>query len=316
MKDYLGKIQKNLRKSRQSFIVLVLFFLLGNILSLALIINRIVLSEVEKNTIATIPFSVPKPAPYPILHENATDITAKAAVIIDDSSKVVLFEKNQNLRFSMASTTKIMTALVALEHFALSDILTVKTENVQGAVVGFKEGEQVRFEDVLYAMLLPSGNDAALAIAQNYPGGPEIFVAKMNEKAKSLNLFSTHFADPAGLDDEGDYTTVIDLARLSSSAMQNDVIARIVATQRKNITTINTARFFTLVNINKLLGVDGVIGVKTGFTDTAGGVLATAKNEGNHRLIIVVMKSDDRFLDTKKLLTLVSGNVIYESNPR
>lgn len=240
----------------------------------------------------------------------ADRIFAKAAVILDNDSQVVLFSKNPNLRFSMASTTKIMTTLVALDYFKLDDVLTIKTTAVEGVVVGFRKGERVRFEDLLYAMLLPSGNDAALAIAGNYTGGIAAFVEKMNKKAIMLHLANTHFADSTGLEDDGDYTTALDLARLSSLAMKHDIIAKIVGTKHKVITTID-GNIYSLSNLNKLLDTYGVNGVKTGFTYDAQGVLATSKMEGGHRLIIVVMKSKDRFLDTIRLLELVDGKIAY-----
>ena len=244
------------------------------------------------------------------------EISSEGAIIMDNDSKVILYAKNEKLRFSMASTTKIMTALVALDYFKMDDILTVKTENVDGAVVGFSEGERIYFKDMLYAMLLPSGNDVALAIAENYKGGKELFIKKMNEKAIQLNLYNTHFSDSTGLFDDGDYTTVFDLAHLSSIAMENKIIQEIVGTKNKVISTVDGKNKYVLNNLNKLLGFYGVEGIKTGFTEEAGGILATSKieygeNKEEHRLIIVVMKSQDRFEDTKKLLSFINGKVKY-----
>jgi serine-type D-Ala-D-Ala carboxypeptidase (penicillin-binding protein 5/6) len=241
------------------------------------------------------------------------NISAKAVVIMDKDTKTLLFSKNPNLLFSMASTTKIMTALIALDYYKLDDILTIKTENVEGVNVGFKIGEKIYFKDVLYAMLLPSGNDAALAIAQNYPGGENIFVQKMNEKAKLLHLDNTNFADSIGLEDSRDYTTPLDLARLASSALENKVFADVVSTKIWQITDITGANKYLLNNLNKLLGYRGVNGVKTGYTTEAGQVLVTSKNEDNHTLVIVVMDSEDRFLDTTRLLDEISGNINYLS---
>ncbi|MBI4089584.1 MAG: D-alanyl-D-alanine carboxypeptidase [Candidatus Levybacteria bacterium] len=256
---------------------------------------------------------------YPILKSPIDpDITAKAVVVMDSDSKVLLFTKNPNLSFSMASTTKIMTALVALEYYKMDDILTIKTEKVEGVNVGFSEGEKLSFENILYAMLLPSGNDAALAVAQNYPGGEVAFVKKMNEKAKSLHLVNTNYADAIGLDDNKDYTTPLDLTYLSSAALQNKIFASIVATKTKEITDITGENKYVLNNLNKLLGVSGVNGVKTGYTTEAGQVLVTSKVEVDslnkaHTLIIVVMDSLDRFWDTSKILYLLSENINYLS---
>lgn len=241
------------------------------------------------------------------------DITAKAAIVMDNKSKVLLYSKNPNLLFSMASTTKIMTALVALDYYKVNDILTIKTENVEGVNVGFKIREQLLFEDILYAMLLPSGNDAALALAQNYPGGKRAFVRKMNEKAELLNLSNTNFADAIGLEDSEDYTTPLDLARLASVALDNKTFAKIVATKTWEITDITGENKYLLNNLNKLLGIKGVNGIKTGYTDEAGQVLVTSKKEGENTIIIVVMDSQDRLSDTIKLLNAIDGNVNYLS---
>lgn len=256
---------------------------------------------------------------YPVLKSPIDpDISAKAVVVMDDDSKVLLFSKNPNFLFSMASTAKIMTALVALEYYKTDDVLTIKTENVEGVNVGFKKGEKLNFADILYAMLLPSGNDAALVLAQNYPGGEKAFVEKMNEKATILHLDSTNFADPIGLDDSQDYTTPIDLARLSSFALNNETFAKIVATKTWEITDITGENKYLLKNLNKLLGISGVNGIKTGYTTQAGQVLITSKTEidgsgKQHNLIIVVMGSEDRFWDTSKILYLISGNINYLS---
>jgi serine-type D-Ala-D-Ala carboxypeptidase (penicillin-binding protein 5/6) len=251
---------------------------------------------------------------YPVFnHPINPDVSAKAIVIMDKDSKVVLFSKNPNLAFSMASTTKIMTALVALDYYKIDDILTIKTDGIEGAKVGFMLGEELRFEDLLYAMLLPSGNDAALAIAENYPGGKSAFIRKMNEKAKKYSLLNTNFADSIGLEDSRDYTTPLDLARLSAIAMENEEFAKIVGTKQIQITNASGNNKYSLENLNKLLGYLGVNGVKTGYTTEAGQVLVTSKREGEHTLIIVVMDSLDRISDTIEILNQLAGNVTYLS---
>lgn len=249
---------------------------------------------------------------FPLIRQQfAPDITAESAIIIDDTSKTILYEKKPALRFSMASTTKIMTTLVGMEYFAPKDIITVQSAGIEGTRVGFGAGEKIFFEDMLYALMLPSGNDAAYAIAENYPGGVPAFVAKMNEKAATLGLNYTHYADPAGLDDDNNYTTVHDLARLASYALKNEELTKIIATKQKVIHTVDGGNQYTLFNLNKLLGENGVMGMKTGFTQGAGGVLVTTKIEKGHVFIIVVMKSEDRFADTEKLLGLITNNVTF-----
>src|SRR3989344_8470567 len=189
-------------------------------------------------------------AQYPVFKVSiAPDISAKAVVIMDKDSKVVLFSKNPNLLFSMASTTKIMTALVSLDYYKMDDVLIVKTERIEGVNVGFGIGEKLFFKDILYAMLLPSGNDAALTLAQNYPGGENAFIKKMNEKAKLLHLTNTNFADSIGLEDSRDYTTPLDLARLASIALENEVFAKIVATKTWEITDVTGENKYLLKNL-------------------------------------------------------------------
>jgi D-alanyl-D-alanine carboxypeptidase (penicillin-binding protein 5/6) len=258
-------------------------------------------------------FSLSEETQLPIIKtEFVPQISAKGAIIMDADSKVILYSKNPDLRFSTASTAKIMTALTAVDYFTPQDILTVQNATDEGSVLGLKQGERFTFENLLYAMLLPSANDAALAISQNYPGLEAAFVERMNAKARFLNLYNTSYADPAGLIDSGDYTTPFDLARLASFAVKNSEIKKIVGTKEMVIAD-TYGNIFPLENINKLLGVDGVNGVKTGFTGEAGEVLVTSKLEKGKTIIIVVMGSDDRFLDTQKLLDLVSNNLSYLS---
>lgn len=244
---------------------------------------------------------------YPILRREINPIlSAKGVVVMDADSKVVLFSKNENLRFSSASTTKIMTALIALDKFSLSDILTVNSGPVEGVNLGLKEGQKIIFEDLLYALLLPSANDAAFVIAQNYGDN---FVKKMNETAAKLSLYNTSYEDPAGLEDDGDYTTPLDLARLASIAIKNETFSKIVGTKEKTI--VMGEENFTVKNLNKLLGTSGIVGIKTGTTIGAGQVLVTSKKEGQHTLIIVVMGSEDRYLDTQRILNELEGNLTY-----
>ena len=276
-------------------------------------------SEIRRLKVNKIPFVV-NPRPYPliktVLGTSVTipsHISAQSAIIVDDDSQVVLFSKNPTLSLSMASTTKIMTALTALEYYKKDDILIMQTENVEGAVVGFKKNDKVTFENVLYGLLLPSGNDAALSIARNYPGGQQAFVSKMNDNAKKYNLQNTHYGDPQGLNDEEDYSTVTDLVRLASIAIKNSEFKKIVETKSWTINVINSSDTYFVSNLNKLLGSNGITGIKTGYTEEAGEVLVTSKLENGHTLIIVVMKSKDRFGDTRKLLNLIEGNLIYLS---
>ncbi|QQG41052.1 MAG: D-alanyl-D-alanine carboxypeptidase [Candidatus Levyibacteriota bacterium] len=319
MRDYRAFEKKLLTfATRKNAKIACVCFVFSFLYTGIIIVDQKIIQDTARAKIIPLPFVISKPAEYPfisaVLGEKSMSfpITAQAAIIMDNDSKVILYAKNENFRFSMASTAKIMTALVAIEHFKSSDILIVQNEKVEGVNVGFTKGEKVYFKDLLYAMLLPSGNDAAIAIAQNYPGGEAVFVEKMNEKAKDLHLFKTHYTDASGLDDNGNYTTVLDLARLASFGLKNETLSSIVATKKYVIRSLD-GNVYILNNLNKLLGIDGVYGMKTGHTEGAGDVLVTIKKEGEKAFILVVMKSQDRFADTQTLLSLISGQMQYQS---
>src|SRR3989344_104254 len=251
---------------------------------------------------------------YPFLKNKINpDISAKAAVVIDKDSSVVIYAKNENFRFSPASTTKIMTALTALDYFKPTDILEVKKAINEGSILGLVLGEKITFLDLLYALLLPSANDAAFAVSQNYPGGTEGFVKKMNQKAKLLNFNNTHFQDPAGLFDKDDYTTPLELGRLASYSLNNKIFSQIVSTKYKFISDIYGENTYLVYKRNNMSRTDGIKGIKTCFTDEAGEVLVVSKAENGHTLIIVVMRSEDRFEDTLKIINLLSDNLTYLS---
>lgn len=294
-----------------------LFFNLSFVLLLfvttLLILNFLIQFIAVRNRILTIPFKYQDEALFPVIKLNFVPrISAKGAIIMDAQSKVVLYEKNPTLRFSTASTAKIMTALTASDYFKQNDILTVIDATAEGSVLGLRKGQQFTFESLMFAMLLPSANDAALTISQNYPGGESAFINKMNEKASNLKLDNTHYSDSAGLEDSGDFTTPFDLARLAAFAVSNPEIKKVVGTKKTTIYDLS-GNSYALANLNKLLGVNGVNGVKTGFTEEAGQVLVTSKLEKGRTIIIVVMGSEDRFDDTSKLVELVANNLIYLS---
>ncbi len=268
----------------------------------------------ESNKLFNPPFKTSNNFYYPIIKNKFNpQISATGAIIMDADSKVVLYSKNKDLRFSSASTTKIMTSIVAAEHFKPEEILVVKTGRVEGSTLGLSINEQMTFENLMYAMMLPSANDAALAVAENFPGGEKAFIKKMNDKAKVFKLKNTHYGDSIGLADSEDYTTPFDLASLASFAVKSPLIAEVVNTKYKVISDTSGLNTYEIRNLNELLGVDGVNGVKTGFTEEAGQVLVTSKKEKDKTIIIVVMGSQDRFLDTRRLLDLLKDNITYLS---
>ncbi len=318
MKDFLFFIKTQTVKNKVLFLRshTILFYLSLCLIPVILFLLSYV-TGVFANNLApkSDPQSIVKAADYPLLERAFSPIvTANAAYILDNTSKVVLFAKNDQLRFSPASTTKIMTALVALDYYKLDDTISIKRSGVEPVVVGFPLGDKASFQDMLYAMLVPSGNDVAFAIADNYPGGEKAFVEQMNKKAKLLHLDNTHFGDPVGLDDTNDYTTVRDMALLASFAMNHPLLSKIVGTKEKIITDA-LGQKYDLKTTNKLLGLYGVNGVKTGYTGEAGEVLVTSAVIHDHTFITVVMKSDDRFADTEKLLQLLQNVTFVPIRP-
>jgi D-alanyl-D-alanine carboxypeptidase (penicillin-binding protein 5/6) len=239
------------------------------------------------------------------------DLTALSAIVLEKQSRTVVYRKEENARFAPASATKIMTALVALSYYPQSKILTAnKPEKIPGSKMGLVDGERMQTIDLLYGLLLPSGNDAAYVLAQNYPGGIPAFVEAMNQKAKELFLFNTHFVDPAGYEDDNT-TTAYDLARLAAYAIDNSVFSKIVSTKQKEVFDVEGKISHKLENLNELLDDHEVTGVKTGFTNEAGGVLVTSVNRGGKTFITVVLKSKDRFWDTQNLIRDVIKRVRF-----
>lgn len=243
---------------------------------------------------------------------NSINASAEAYVVYDPSTRSVVAGKNQNLRFSPASTAKVMTAVLAIEYYNLDQYLTVPDDiySVQGSKMNLVPGEELTVRDLLYGMLLPSGNDAAYTLAYNYPGGIEGFVAKMNKRARDLGLSNTYFADPAGFED-GNYTTGAELARLGAFAMQKDFFREVVKTRTIDVNNRAFNHKFHLVNLNELLQFDNVLGIKTGFTNEAGGVLLTAIAKNGKLLIVAVLKSQDRFSDTKDIMNFIQEKVDF-----
>jgi serine-type D-Ala-D-Ala carboxypeptidase (penicillin-binding protein 5/6) len=254
---------------------------------------------------------IPSPPLLPVNDkvEPVPNVSAEGIFIQDIPSGVVLFSKNQDLKFPPASTTKIMTAIVAMDKFKLDDVMTVKTIVNDGKTMGLISGEKLTMESLLYGALVHSGNDAAYAIAENYPGGVHKFVELMNKKAEELKLENTHFANPVGFDDDAQYTTAIDLAKQAIVGLQNKTFSKIVGTKSITVSDVSYSYFHPLTNVNELLGkIPGISGVKTGLTDNAREVLVSEIRKNDRNLIIVILKSHDRFGDTAKLVDWIFKN--------
>lgn len=245
---------------------------------------------------------------------HAVSTSAVSAILIEAESGNVIYEKNADERRGPASTTKIMTALIALEKCPLDRIVKVAPEavGVEGSSVYLYPGEEITMESLLYALMLGSANDAAAAIAYEIAGGIDEFASLMNEKASSLRLYDTHFDNPHGLDSESHYTTARDLAALSRAALQNEAFGKIVSTKKTSIQMHGGEATRVLVNHNRLLREYGdVIGVKTGFTKKCGRTLVSAAEQDGVRLIAVTLCDGDDWRDHRALLDY--GFSLYES---
>lgn len=256
-------------------------------------------------------FVIPPPAPIPKNKTgvSASSLSAKSVLAIDVPSWVVIYEKNKDLRLLPASTTKIMTALVSLDYYNLEQVLEVLEIFSEGQDIKLQKGERLTAENLLYALLVASANDAAETLAQNYPGGRENFIDQMNQKAKKLSLSNTRFTNPTGIDEEGQFTTASDLARLAKIAIQNPVFAKIVATDKFIVYSYDKKFVHPISNINVLLGsVPGIKGIKTGWTLSAGECLVSFDEQNGRQIITVILGSQDRFGETEKLLDWVFGN--------
>lgn len=232
-------------------------------------------------------------------------VSAKSAVLIDASDGRVIFEKNARVRMPMASTTKIMTALLALEKGDPDEVVAVPAEavGVEGSSIYLRGGERLTLGELLYAVMLASANDAATAVAVHIGGSVDGFADMMNERAAELGLSDTHFMNPHGLDAEGHYTSAYDLARLAAKALENEAFLRVVSTVRCKISGSEAGSVRWLLNHNRLLRTyPGSIGVKTGFTKKCGRCLVSAAERGGLRLVCVTLSAPDDWNDHARLL--------------
>lgn len=237
----------------------------------------------------------------------APDVGSSGAILIDLDTGQVLYTKNADSEFYPASTTKIMTALLALEMGELDDVITAGESvlAVDGSRIYLEPGEQETLNDLLYAMMLPSANDAAWAIAEHYGGTVDKFVQLMNERAAALGATNTHFITPNGLHDPQHVTTPRDLALIAKAAMANPAFAKIVSTREHEMPWPQKDSVRPLYNINDMLyNYDGTIGVKTGFTTPAQHTLVAAVERNGMRLLSVTMHADisHRFGDARSLM--------------
>lgn len=235
----------------------------------------------------------------------APSIHAQAAAVIDVTSGRLLYSLRGDEQLPIASLTKIMTAIVAIEHGELSDTVTVGRNAYakEGSSIYLHLGEEMSLENMLYGLMLRSGNDAATAIAEHVGGSEEGFVYLMNEKAKLLGLTHTHFQNPHGLDAKGHYSSAVDLAKLTSYALKNPHFKEIVRTPSKNAPNPNDPWDYRWLNKNKMLRFyDGADGVKTGYTKIAKRCLVSSATRGGQQIAVITLNDGDDWNDHRKLL--------------
>lgn len=246
-------------------------------------------------------------------NDNFPVLSAQGVFAFDLDSSVVLYEKNPDQKLLPASTTKMITALVSLDEYNLDQVVSAGHVRVEGQKMGLEWNEKMKVRDLLYGLLIHSGNDAAEVLAMDVPGGRDAFVAQMNAKAKELHADNTHFENPSGLDAPTQRTTAHDLAKIASYALKNPVFANYVSTIKYTAKSADGKITHYLTNRNELLGkVDGVLGVKTGWTEAARENLVTYIDRDNHRVVIALLGSQDRFGESKDLIEWIYKNYQWE----
>lgn len=231
--------------------------------------------------------------------------SAVSAIVIETSTNSVVYEKNAYSKMPMASTTKIMTAICAIESGNVDRVVRVndKAVGIEGSSIYLARGEKLSVRDLLYGLMLNSGNDAAVAIAYAVSGNIEDFVALMNETAKRIGAKNTHFDNPNGLDGKTHYTTAYDLAIITSYALKNKTFSKIVSTYKKTIPNGDRGYDRALKNHNKLLKLyDGCTGVKTGFTKKSGRCLVSSAKRGGTELVAVTLNDGNDWQDHMSML--------------
>ena len=240
------------------------------------------------------------------------EVSAESIYLVDLPSFTPVFARNENLKLFPASTTKILTALVAYDVYKPDQIITVKKIITDGQVMGLIIGEKITVENILYGTLVHSGNDAAFVLADNY--GYDKFVDLMNKKAQSLGMKNSYFSNPNGLDSAPQHSTAFDLSLAARELLKNTYLSKIVSTKEISISDIDFKYFHRLTNVNKLLGeIQGLGGLKTGYTENAGENLVSFYKKNGHQFVIVILKSLDRFNDTRNIISWIEANVAYET---
>lgn len=249
--------------------------------------------------------------------ENVQDkfrVNARCAIALDKETKNVLFEQNAYEIVPMASTTKILTALIAIEQGDLDKEVTISknANSIRGSKVGYKTGENITLRELVFGLMLKSGNDAAIAIAEELGGSMEGFSEIMNHYARSIGILDSHFESPHGLDSNKHYSSAYDLAILAAKGMDYDLFREVVGSKSIDKVKYNFTRDYN--NINKILWMlPGANGIKTGYTGGAGKCLVSSVESNGKDIIIVVLNCPDRWNVTKQIYEHLVETIAFES---
>ena len=300
------------KKTNLMFLAMTAFIFVSS--SALVISGQVDITDQLINKLTIRPAKAFPPLPVLSAEKSFPTLSAQGVIATDLDSGIILYEKNADSPLLPASTTKIVTALVSLDTYQLDQILTVgKGASVDGQKMGLRIGEKMKFEDLLYGLLVYSANDAAETLAQNFPGGYDSFISAMNQKATDLSMNNSHFDNPVGLDGISQRSTAKDLIRASEVAMRSPEFAKIVGTKNVIVKDASGKISYNLRNVNELLGViPGVLGVKTGWTENARENLVTYIERDGHKIMIALLGSQDRFGETKELIDWVFTNYKWQ----
>ena len=286
------------------------YFHYGLFLGLALILTFLPTSFrfTKKNDLFTF-----KHPPQPVVvNKNKPQLSTNFYILIDNETNQILVSENENTRIYPASTTKLVTALTALNIYPLEEVVTISKDYVDGKVMELKSGDKVTIKTLVAGLLIHSANDAAFSLASHYPQGITGFVDQMNLLTKKYGLKNTHFINFDGLHSPDHYSTVYDLSQIARIAIQNSTLRNYVKIKSMELTDIYGQKVYKVLSTNELLGVlPEVEGLKTGWTPEASGSFIALLNIDGHYLISVVAQSDDRFNDTKILLNWAKENLTW-----
>lgn len=256
-------------------------------------------------------FSSTAPIPEKKADTNPPTLTAESVFVLDLNSNTILFEKNPHKRLRPASLTKIMTSLVALDYYKEDNILKVVNGQLSlGNTIELLRNDEILAKNLIEGLLISSGNDAAVVLAENYPGGYKAYVDKMNQKVLELGLENTHFSNVSGVESPNHYTTAYDIAMMAKDGLTRPAFERIVSQRKANFKSLKGTPY-SLTSTNILLNKPGFYGVKTGWTPLAGECLVVLADKDAHPILISILNSKDRFGEAEKITNWVYQNYTW-----